>query len=382
MADYQVWLFDRWGNRKGVVGHQALTSLSYTLTVNAVGALTMAMPRDVLSDDDVVEDARIEVWRKPDGGTWTREGDTVWLLQREARGISQDRGRYRRIGAVTANHLLTRRIVNGAPGSAAALKTGAACDVMKAYVAGAAGASAGTWAWSGGSASRYWPTLGIQANDGYGITLTKDASYRNLLTTLQEICRDASQTSITCFDLVPTSSTLEFRTYLGQRGVNRTSAIGTGASGQLTISAERGNLGGTVETEIDYADSASVVVAGGQGQGTNRVIGLYGAAERITSTPYGLREAFVNATQVTTFNGVVAEAVAELRSQQPRRTLTGTLLSVPGAEYGIDWNWGDIVRGEFEHDVFSVWIDAVSVSLSGGVETISPTLRAQPEPFV
>lgn len=384
MAQYQLWWYDRWGNRRAVINQTALTRLSYTCTVNAVGSLTASMPREALDDDLVVEDARIEVWRKPDGGTFAREGGAAWLLAGETRGVSPAAGAYRRIKAVTANHLLTRRIVNGAPGSAAALKVGPACDVMKDFVSDAFGISAGTWTWTGGSADRsWWALLALQPHDGNGLTITKDASYRTVLQVCQEICRDASSLTYTYFDVVATAAnSLEFRTYSGARGVNRTGAIGSGTVGLLTISPERGNLGGVVESEIDWEDSASVVVAGGQGQGANRVIRPVGAAGRIAASPYGVREQFVSASQATTSDAVLAEATATLRWQQPRRTLTGTLLSVPGTRYGVDWQWGDIVRGEFEGEVFSVWIDSVTVTLADGVETISPTIRAQPEPFV
>lgn len=377
MADYQVWLYDNFGQRVAMI--ERPVSLSYARKVNSVGTLTFTVPRDDHPDELFHEDARIEVWRKPDNGQWQREMECVWLLQGETRGESASDGRYRRIKALSANCLLERRIVNAAPGTAGALKTGPAHDVMKEYVSEAwAGGGAGSWTWSGGTASRDWSSTILVEADSGGSTITKDASYKNLLQVCQEICRDASWQSYTFFDLVPISvGSFEFRTYAGQRGQNRTGPFGTGAAGQVVITPERGTLGGTVELTTDYEDSASLILAGGSGQGANRVVEPFGDLTRIGASLWGLREVFVSATTATTTGAVLAEATAALRQRLPQRTFQGELISAPGAEYGLDWWWGDIVLAVVEGEQFAVWVDGLSVSVQAGAETIKPTLRVQ-----
>lgn len=371
-AEYQLWLYDRLGSRAAII--ERPTAMSYALKSNSVGSLSLTLPRDDIPDELWFEDTRIEVWRRPEGANWAREGQTFWILQDETRGQSLADGRYRRVTAATANSLLGRRIVYGTAGSAEALKTGAASDVMKAYVREALYSGAGNWTVDSVVYTRNWGnSITIAADDGSGLSISKEAGFKNLLTVCQEICRDASYVF---FDLVVVPGGLQFRTYYGQRGLNRCGPFGTGGSGQVVASVERGSLGGTVEITTDYEDSATLVVAGGAGQGAARITEYAGDGLRIAGSPWGLREAFTNATSATTSAAVLAEASAELRASAPTKTLRGELLNVPGCQYGVDWNWGDIVLAEFERDTFAAWIDGISVTVNEGVETIRTSLKA------
>jgi hypothetical protein len=383
-ADYQVWLLDAFGNRVAALPHDQIVKLSYSMTANAVGALTLTVPRDALPDAYVVQDAALEIWRRPDGGTMSREGNTQWLIAKETRGSSKGE-RYRRIVAESLMTLLKRRYVLSYSGPSSVVNVSAipADNAMKQIVRDCFGASnVSVINWDGAPtnfAARDWSTkLTVADNEGRGVNITKNYPWRNVLPILQEIGRDAVTTGGTpayraiYFDIVMNGAIPEFRTWDTQRGTDRT----TGAA-RFVISADRESLGGTIEVTTDWSDTATGVAAGGSGQGTERVLASAYDATRAGQSRYGLRELFMSLANIDDQLALRAEANAELQRRRPSKTLTGDLISVPGAVYGLDWGYGDRVIAEFEGDSFTARIDSVTVTLDRGQETITAAIRGE-----
>lgn len=382
---YEIRFLDVFGNL--VKSIDTPIRLSYSRTVNSVGALTLMVLRDAIPDSALVVDARVEIWRKPDGGTLRREGDGPWLVQTWAKGQSEQAGRYIRIGAVPLIHLLTRRVIAASPGSTASAKYAPSDNLIKAFVREQMGTSASTITWNGITVSRNWTNVAVAplqvTDDASGtVNLAKDASYRSLLATLQEAARSVNQTQPLLglyFDIVQTATnTFLFQTYAGQRGTDRTDG-----PARFVASLERGSLSGTVELVEDWTNAATLVYAGGSGQGSTREISIWGDATAINASAWGLREAFLNAANVARPGNVggdddplAGEAQAELRRLRPTRNLTGDLVSLPGAAYGVDWDWGDRIVAEFEGESFEAIVESVSVTLDRGEETIKAALRS------
>lgn len=378
MAEYQIWLYDAWGNRVANVGQEHITKLTYALSVNSVGALTLTTTRDALPDQYVTRDARLEVWRKPDGGAPVREGDGPWLVQTDTSGLSDRDGEYRRIKAATANTILGRRAVLYYANTANTSKTGNADNVLKAIMRENLGTTANSSPLysAGVTPSRDWVTpglLAIDADASLGPSISKAFAWRNVLSVLQEIARDAATAGTPVFfDVVMVGTVLTFRTWVGVRGVDRSSG-----AAKLVISAERGSLGGTIEKTTDWSDSANWIVAGGQGQDAQRTLGSAYDLTRVGQSPYGLSEVFVDATSLSAVAALNADASSELRARRPSKILTGSLISVPGAVYGLDWGFGDKLIAEFEDDAFTATVDSVTVTLDGGKETVTAAIRGQ-----
>ncbi len=374
-ATYEVWVYDRNGIRSAVI--DPVINLSYALTVNAPGAMTLLVPDDELDDELLLEDTQFEVWRTPDGGAPIREGETLWLLQSSTRGIASD-GRYRRIVATAAMDVLSRRHVKALAGSAGALLTGHTADnMMKVYAEAAFGATAGTFDFGAASASRSWNgTVNIAPLQSFGPSTTKDASYRNLLQVCQEIASTAAtEGEPVYFDVVWNSNTategnlLEFRTYIEVRGVDRTDS--------LLVSYERGTLGGTVEVTTQYKGTASAVYALGGGVGAARLVGHAGDVARIYASPLGLRETVINVSGTEGQTALDQEAGAELYRRRARAVLTGELQDIDGARYGLDWGFGDKIRAEFDALSFEARVNAVTVTLRGGVESVRAEITGE-----
>jgi hypothetical protein len=347
-------------------------SLSYTRTVNAVGKLTMQLARDAIPDAYIAADLRIEIWRRPDVGAMYLDGDGPWLLQAEDRITSKD-GRYRVIEAEPLITLLGRRSAMYYANTAQTQKGPApADDIMKAIFRDNLGSSAG--ASPIGGPTRDWTSTGLTVDNDVsgGPSTSKGFAWQSVLTTMQAISRDAASIGAPVyFDIVQTATgAYVFRTFVGVHGTDRTIGLTP-----LTVSAERGSLAdATLST--DWTNMATTVIAGGQGQDSARVIGVVYDSARAALSTWGDREAFIDRTQLSTTATLQAEAYAELRRRRPQQVLSGTVVNIPGAVYGLDWGFGDKLYAEFEGQSFVARIDSVTVRLANGREDITAQIKS------
>lgn len=365
-ALYQVELYDPTGEiRLGYLS--SFISMERARKVNDVGALRMVIdaanvPAGALDRNQrIMRDLRIAIFRAPAAGAaYLLAEYTVWFV-RGCKRIRTRRGAVLEIRAVDANHLLSRRIVAAAAGSAAAKKTGAADDVIKQI----ARENLGT----GAIAARRMYGVTVDNNFSLGPTITKAFAWQNLLMTCQEICADAAQQTTPVylyFDMVaPSANSLSLRTFLGQRGMDRTRTTPVG-----------GDYGNLTEASTDYdtQDEITYVYCGGQGEGTARTIAEYGDTARIALSPYNRIEAFVDARNTDDATALPGEARAAVRAGRPRFSFEGGLVSVAGSVYGIDFNFGDKVRAQSDVDSFECRIDAIKITVDRGGEKIDVKL--------
>jgi hypothetical protein len=375
-TEYAVWIYSPDNTRLGVIPMDRVYSLSYSLVTNAVGALVIEMADDAIDPTWAQADARLEVRRKPDGGTWALEGQTVWFVQKMTRGVTQA-GRYRRLTADSANTLLERRYTLFWSGTSPVVaSSNYAENVIKDTVLQNLGSSANTASTysAGVTPTRIMADFTVEGNGSKGAVISKEFAWRSVLSVIQDIANDsATAGSPIYFGVIWTGSGFLFRTWLGQPGINRTTAPNL-----LIVSAERGSLGGTIEVTEDWNDTATWVTTGGEGQGTARQTGSQWDVARIGRSTYGLREVFVNTTALKTGAALNAEASAELYRRRPKQTLSGQIISVPGATYGIDWGHGDRLMAQFEHAAFSALVETVTVKLDNGTESIDAKIVGEP----
>lgn len=342
-------------------------SLELARTVNDVGVLTL----DMDPDTDVSPfrlDGRLGVWRKGAAGGFLLQTDTVWFVRQWRRVMYATGERVLRVTAYSASDLLARRIVAYPAGSATASKTDNADDMMKAIVRENLGASAT-------DTDRSWASyLTVQSDNGAASSMSKAFSRRNVLTVLQEIAETSAEAGEPLyFDVAaPAQGGLEFRTYIGQRGVDRTLSSST----PLVISPELGTIAGG-ELFTDYASEVTVVYAAGQGDKEAREVAEVEDIARSGASPFGRIEALRDARQNATGASLTAEGNAYLRANRPRRVFTAALVDTPQVRYGLEWHWGDKVTAQFEGQTFDCHIDTLRLSVAGGKETIGAHLRAE-----
>lgn len=313
------------------------------LNENNIGVLEVTLP---LSGDDsfFVRDARLAYYRTPvfSGNTIIPRlvGGSAFLIAR-SRKVAQEDGTWRRV--VTALHpncLLDRRVVAYNEGTSQASKTAGADNLMKAIVRENFTAATDT--------ARNWSSsiFTVEADAGAStVAVQIECSYRNVLQTLQEVCAQAAMSSeYTGFEV---STPVEngpytFRTYIGQRGVDRGSTSGA----PLILGNNYGSIG-AIEFDEDWSNVASFIYAGGQGALDERIVATDSDATLIAASPYGRTEIFASQSQTEQtlmLEGVAARRLYELR---PRQVFAGVAIDTDAATFGDEFDWGDLVVGEF-----------------------------------
>jgi len=172
------------------------------------------------------------------------------------------------------------------------------------------------------------------------------------------------------YDVVRASN-LEFRTYTGQRGIDRSTG-----SGLMVFGIERANIDNVMFREDSTAEE-NAIYAGGQSEDEARAIATATDTGREGRTPYARREGWVDARHADTAEQLQGEADAALRDGRPRLTFDADIAIGDASQYGVHWTWGDKAMCEWDNAAFPVWINTVGVSVKAGVESIAARLRAE-----
>ncbi len=361
---YEAVWYTHEGVRKGVI--QAFTSLEYVKTQNAIGALVINMPRELIQYDQFSVGDIFEVWREK-GGTLELQNETAYFLQDWEFWTDDDGAEYIRLFANDANWLLDTAIVIHKSTSAQADKTAIPDDMLKAIVREQIGSLA--------AADRQKLAVAPDLSAA-GASITKAFAYRNVLTTLQEICEVAQETNNVWlgFDVVRTApGAFEFRTYTGQRGVNHSRTSGD----PRLVGKQYGNL--SKPTFGTYrADERNFVVVGGQGEDLDRTLVYRSNSERIHASKWNRREYFKDARNNETTAALEADGDVALEEFKPRQILTGTMLDTPGMMYNIHYGFGDVLTAEaFGYNV-DCHVTAVRVRVDqDGGEQLDIKLRGE-----
>jgi len=370
VASYSCYLSDAFGTRLTDASNFLL--LEYSRVVNAVSTLKLTLPGNFNTQYIINPDGRLEIWRKLDSGREYLDTNTIWLIKKVTQKIDANGLQTIVIEADTPLCVLREpgRFVNYAAGDASSTFAAAAADDL---IKAVARRNIGVNATSARDLSTY---ISIDPNLSLGASIAKSFAWRDCLKVMQEFA-DASTTAGTyvAFDIVSdTPTTLVFRTFTQQRGVDHRFP---GGINPVLISPEMGNLG-EITFSQDYRNEITYVLAGGKGEGSDRLTASSQDTTRQGISPFGLREYFKDATQYDTTTGLAAEADATLRSGRVKTIFQGRLIDMPDSRYGVDWEWGDYVTAQAFNQLIDCRIEAVSVSVKPGVgyERIDAWLRA------
>lgn len=186
---------------------------------------------------------------------------------------------------------------------------------------------------------------------------------------LDQVCTDIANASAN--DDTPTwlgfdieladqlSGKLEFRTYIGQRGVDHRFPSG---NPPLLLSVELGNLA-NVQTGVQYGDSASFIYVGGAGVGTIRAVATAQDDALIALSPFGRRERFVDGSSIMAADALAYQARAELRGARPRQFMQASLVETNTTLRGVEWDFGDYCTATYLGANFDVRVEKVGVTL-------------------
>lgn len=317
--------------------------LNCTLAEMQIGVLTLVFPGVAHDATKFVRGSRIAYYRAPTaslgGGVFRLVGNTMWRIVRRERKVNSRYEQLIRITAVHPNALLAHRVVAYDEESAQADKTGAADDIIKAYVR--ENFLTATDTDRNLAAARF----AVETDVGAAPSVTKTGSYRTVLTLCQEIASAATQAgTYTGFEVFSPTETGAFtlRTYTGQRGTDRSST----SAAPLALGLTRGSLN-TVELDEDWTQAVSFVYAGGSGKQDERVTGTASDTALIESEPYGRVEWFQSVGTTDDTASLDDEAARALRERRPRTVFTGDVIDTEAATFGDEYDWGDRVIGEY-----------------------------------
>lgn len=357
MADVTVWLRSPGGVRLAVlVPTWAATSgyrfaaLRYRRALNEVTELVMRMPLAAAPTASFFAlDARLEVWI--DGRLDT---ETQWFVRVPPHVETDEAGQqFMVVRASCALYLVQGRIVAYADGSLQTDKSGPSDDLIKEYV----GENLGAGALADRNLSA-WLTLDDPL--GLAATVQKVAPRRNLLLVCQELARASAQAGVALFfDVVWNGQQLQFRTYAGMRGRDRS----RGAA-RLVLGPGWGTLDAAAQ-RADHRDELTVVYTSDAGN-----LLAVSDDDRRGASPFNRREQYVSSPA----DSGGAEADSPLFRGRPRTSLTGSLRSTSTVQYGRDWQWGDLVAVEGMAEPFAV--HAVGVTIANGGMQATAELRS------
>lgn len=345
-------------------------SLDYNRAVNAPGEMTLVLPAldkykaMVNTGAETRRDMRLEIWRLL-GSLEYLETGTQWISREVITDYDQQTITIR---ASSGLILLNRRIIAYDAKSSQASKSDLADNVITEFVNENLGSSAT-------DTDRDWSDkIIIRSSPGNGPTVSKDSSRRSLLTTIQDVGKQATvQGTPIFFDVnyLVGSDQFEFKTYSSQRGADLTSGVR-----QIIFGEEYNNLVNIVRQD-NFTNEATYIYAGGQGRADERIVVTASDSGRINSSPLGRIEALVDSRNTVDTDALASEAEAGLRQRRPVRTLSGTIVNRPASEYGLDWNWGDKVKVDIDGQIYTARIDSISVKVQNGKEDIDANLRIE-----
>lgn len=382
-SNYTLWLYSAWGTVRGVLPE--VLHLRYRRVVNQTGHYRADNVANRLPCRILVRycaallrlleaDSRIEIWR--DGRL---EMETCWLVQR-VRVLHQAGGPAMiEIGAVPALSLLARRIVAYAVGSPQAERIAPADVLLKALVRENWGSAASDPARNQSDWLRVAPDA---TGTGSAVPVIALAVARQVLLDVAQQASAAAHAAGTLlwFDIVRLTPTLlEFRTYSGARGTDRTHS-----ARQLVLTPDTPGVQ-QISFSNDHEDAVALVYAAGQGAERMRQIVALGDPARIARSPFARRERLLDARTARDDDQLTTAAQRALAQGQPRQTVQVQLRSVAGFAYGREWAWGDRVLVAVAGRVIPATITTVEVQVTytgaGVDEQITALLHADALPL-
>lgn len=348
-----------------------LTSLSdfvrleYIRTEGKVGWLQLDLDPSAVDERIWKLDNRIEPWRQVGVNSPYLDGDTVFFVRQWGWKIDQFGREVYRIKAYDPNFLLQGRIDAYPSGDAQAKITATPADnAIKDIISDNLGAT------SSDTTRSIATLMTIAADLNLGPNIDKEYSHRVVLDVLQEICENSKQAgTYLTWDIVYTSpTTLEFRTYVGQRGNDH----GSTSNQPVIVSRNARNLE-EPEAYEDHLEEYNYIYAGGQGDGAGRVIKTASSNNQYLS-PLNRRELWIDARQCELDDSVTAEAEAGLAANAYKQIFSGRVIDTDGCQYGVHYRYGDIVWAEYRGKGYSAHLSTIHVMVEEGRETFENLL--------
>jgi len=348
MTDYQIFYRDPWGNLITTITE--FFQIDYARKENDWGSLQIDLP-PIYPTGFFQKDGRLELWRTAPGRQIYLEGDTQFFIRKIIYKDDEKSRNRIHILAHDALQLLDRCIVVPNTDLSHSKKTGFADDLMKAVMREQMGTLVD-------DATRNRSTyLSIAVDLGLGLSITDDFAWQKVLPLFQKWAQQSTDGGkYLAFDIIYTSpSTLEFRTYLTARGIDRGSSspnryiLGTDGFGLSYASAA-----------FDYTQEADFIYAGGNGEYPSQIVETAQDDDRIALSPFGRVEDYIDARDD---DAVVIQSAADqqLQARMSKFAVNGHIEQGPQSIYGVHYNFGDIVVASYHGFNVDVHLDGIEI---------------------
>lgn len=379
MIDYYAYIFDPLGRYRTTISQfvdaDGGAALDYTVTCvpGAVGECVLTPP---LGTDPSLfeENARIAIGRSINGRAPVIDMQAIFLVKE-----IEDSARRTIVRAAHANSLLFTRTINYPADSVFVQRAAApADDQIKALAREnlgsliSAGLRFGVETQADLSAFlQIAPDLGLGAS-----VAVADCAQRLLGEVIRDLCAQSATagTYLTTMIECVTPALLELRTYAGQRGIDRRAGV---AARPLVLSEATATVE-NVAVIRSWRDAATFIIAGGAGDGADRLIATSFDGTRAANGPFGRVERFIESSDTDIPAVLQGVADAALRQARETRVLTADLRDEGGATRGLHYDLGDMLTVEHPRtrQQFDARLEVVRVAVGGGQSRSQAALRS------
>lgn len=365
VVTYEIRVTDPYGEPIKIVDE--FTALDYARKVNSVGELALSI--EDKGDINVFKpENRIEVWRMK-GDNAKLDLGAVWFIHTVSRHHDSSGARYFEVEAHDQIGLLPRRIIPYNEGNPTTQKQAEGDDVIKEIMRENFGAAAT-------DVDRDLTTyLTVQGDTTLAPQVTIFCAKDNVFDVIQEIADTCYENgTFLAFDLVynPNVGTFEFRTYVGQRGVDRSVVPSASA---LILGVEYGSLESAVLLD-DRGDEKNYIYAGAKD-----LVGIVPPQTAfdlpsIGISPFHRKEFFMNASSSDDADELQDEADMTLEERRYRARIEATLSQeFARNSYGELFDFGDKVSVSVFGKTYTVFANAISVKVDKNGEKINVVLE-------
>lgn len=335
--------------------------LSYTREVNGPGLMRFGLNGDHALIGLLEMNGQIDVMRRnvEMGMAWTTEMTAICRATKQA---YTDRKTFEATGTGILTKLKWRNVAWAAGTSNRSQFVGARAEtIMKTLVDFNAGANA-TLA-NGRKRTGTIAGITTEADGTRGNVIgTWSCAWDNLLETLQGLASIGGGD----FDLARSAANaFEFRWYTGQRGTDRRSTV--------KFAVNLGNMDQPEYTD-DRLSEATVMIVGGQGEGSVRTVVVRTGADYAAGNDI---EEFLNGSSYSTTAGLQTAGDEELEKTRAKPVFKFEPLQTPATFYGVHYFLGDLVSARNESVSGAFKVKTVTIeSKPGAGESVGVGLEA------
>lgn len=261
------------------------------------------------------------------------------------------------------SHFLTRRVVVPPANQENSTKSGPAESVIKSFVSDCMISPVDT--------DRIFPGVSLEVDTGLGETIEYSSRYVNLMT----VCENVANMGKLDFGIIE-GNTIGSFVFRARPVWGKDKRVGNPEGNRpVEFNFLHGNMDIPI-LAINASDEKNYIYVGGTGSGEERIIQPVVDAAAVARSPWGRKEFFLEGSQQTETNELIAVGMAELEDRKVVRELTFDIIQNLGYRWLTDWELGDLITARYfdyvaDKKIVEVGVAVTAESSSQLVETFT-----------